>query len=66
MLCPNCESKNTKVVNSRSIEENVFRKRICNDCGYVFHTEEIEINDEEIVKSYYSAIKREQRKRMKS
>ena len=42
---------------------NVFRTRHCNKCGNTFYTEEISIDDEETVRAYMSAIKKEQRKK---
>ena len=61
MMCPKCESYKTIVINSRAVEENVFRIRQCKDCGNKFYSEEIEIDDEETIKAYLSAIKRKQR-----
>lgn len=46
MFCPKCSAK-TKVIDSRSCEEEVFRKRKCIKCGYIFYTEEFE-SDESI------------------
>lgn len=63
MECPNCGDKNTIVKDSRKVEMNVFRTRYCNKCGNAFYTEEISIDDKEIVRAYMSAIKQEQRKK---
>lgn len=60
MICPECEGK-TKVIDSRVVEENVFRKRECKECGKIIYTEETEIEDD-VVRAYLSAIKREYRK----
>ncbi len=61
MMCPKCESYRTKVIDSRAIEENIFRKRKCSDCGYVYYTEEIHIDDNSVVNEYMAAVKRIQR-----
>lgn len=62
MMCPNCDSYNTKVMDSRPIELNVFRKRKCLECGNIFHTEELTIDDDSVVREYMSAIKANYRK----
>ena len=41
MLCEKC-GKKTKVVDSRTAYEGVFRKRECTNCGRIFYTEEYE------------------------
>ena len=46
LLCPVCGGK-TEVTDSRSDCESVKRKRKCFDCGYKFHTVEI---DEDLYK----------------
>lgn len=53
MICPECEGK-TKVVVSKSVELNVYRKRECKECGYTFYTEETEIDDNEALRFYYA------------
>lgn len=60
MICPECDGK-TKVVDSRVVEENVFRIRKCVECGYRFCTEELLIDDKETERAYYAALKRRQR-----
>ncbi|HCW22457.1 MAG TPA: transcriptional regulator NrdR [Lachnospiraceae bacterium] len=42
MKCPYCGSENTRVVDSRSVDENnsIRRRRICDDCGRRFTTYE--------------------------
>ena len=53
MYCPICNSKNTKVVDSRLAKDgtNVRRRRKCEKCSYRFSTiEEIELLDIVIVK----------------
>lgn len=64
MLCPECNNK-SQTIDSRIVELNVFRKRRCKECGHIFYTEEIEIDDIETVRDYLSAIKRNQRERYK-
>lgn len=61
MECPKCEGK-SRVVDSRKVETIVFRRRICNVCGYRFYTEEIQIEKDE-ADIYMAALKREQRKK---
>lgn len=41
MFCSKCGTK-TKVLNSRAVEEGVFRQRKCPNCNYIFYTEEFE------------------------
>lgn len=46
MKCPYCGSENTKVVDSRPVEEDnsIRRRRVCDDCGKRFTTyERVEI-----------------------
>ncbi|MDY0408640.1 transcriptional regulator NrdR [Virgibacillus soli] len=40
MRCPNCENKNSKVLDSRPIEEgrSIRRRRECDKCGFRFTT----------------------------
>lgn len=64
MECPNCGSKSNFVINSRKVEMNVFRIRLCKECKKKFYTEEVSIDQEEA--DYYMAeIKREYRARKK-
>ncbi|HYC79877.1 MAG TPA: transcriptional regulator NrdR [Candidatus Binatia bacterium] len=53
MRCPNCTHEDTKVLDSRPVNEGlaIRRRRECSDCGFRFSTyEEIEILDLKIVK----------------
>lgn len=53
MRCPNCENSDTKVLDSRPIEDGsaIRRRRECEKCGFRFSTyEEIEILDLSVVK----------------
>ncbi len=46
MICPNCQKEDTKVLDSRPIEEGtaIRRRRECDKCGFRFSTyEEMEI-----------------------
>jgi len=46
MKCPSCHNEDTKVIDSRTLEENtaIRRRRECEKCGFRFSTiEEIEI-----------------------
>ncbi|MGM8215569.1 transcriptional regulator NrdR [Bacillaceae bacterium W0354] len=40
MKCPNCDSKNTRVLDSRPVDDNrsIRRRRECEDCQYRFTT----------------------------
>lgn len=54
MQCPKCHEKNTKVVDSRSIEEGkaTRRRRKCDTCGYRFSTfERLEITELIVLKN---------------
>ncbi len=53
MRCPNCENDDTKVLDSRPVEDGsaIRRRRECEKCGFRFSTyEEIEILDLTVVK----------------
>ncbi len=53
MRCPNCQNDDTKVLDSRPVEEGnaIRRRRECEKCGFRFSTyEEIEILDLTVVK----------------
>lgn len=53
MRCPNCDNPDTKVLDSRPVEEGsaIRRRRECEKCGFRFSTyEEIEILDLSVVK----------------
>lgn len=63
MNCPDCESK-TRVVDSRRVELVVARKRECLECGRIFYTEEIEVEDHEAIKYYQRVIKARQRAKL--
>lgn len=41
MNCPNCQSKNVKVCDSRPDTNSTFRRRHCLNCNYRFSTIEI-------------------------
>lgn len=45
MICPDCGSKNVGVIdNSGNPETNeIYRKRRCKDCRYIFYTIESEV-----------------------
>ncbi|MFH1536507.1 MAG: transcriptional regulator NrdR [Patescibacteria group bacterium] len=54
MKCPSCHNLDTKVVDSRVLEENIAirRRRECEKCGFRFSTmEEVEILNLTVVKS---------------
>ena len=53
MRCPNCQNEDTKVLDSRPVDEGnaIRRRRQCEKCGFRFSTyEEIEILDLSVVK----------------
>lgn len=54
MRCPNCAHEETKVLDSRPLNEGlaIRRRRECSDCGFRFSThEEMEILDLTVLKS---------------
>lgn len=53
MKCPACHNQDTKVIDSRSLEENIAirRRRQCEKCGFRFSTlEEVEILNLKVIK----------------
>lgn len=40
MKCPKCGEEKQKVVNTQSVGEETYRKRVCLTCKYVFVTYE--------------------------
>jgi transcriptional regulator NrdR family protein len=60
MECPKCGSKYSNVINSRKIELNVFRTRLCKNCKERFYTEETVISNEE-ARYYMSYLSRKYR-----
>ena len=53
MRCPNCQNEDTKVVDSRPIEDGaaIRRRRECEKCSFRFSTyEQIEILDLTVIK----------------
>ncbi len=61
MNCPECDGK-TGVVESRAVELNVYRHRVCKNCGHSFYTEEAEVEDITGLKYYWATVKSEQRR----
>lgn len=51
MQCPECGDK-TLVYRSRKTLGTVIRLRRCEECGFRFVTEELEVQDEETLKLY--------------
>ncbi len=49
MLCPKCNSHNVNVVDVVKIEQlnEIYRKRKCHDCNYMFYTIEFEVEYDE-------------------
>ena len=64
MNCPECDGK-TKVTISRRVEMVVARQRICLKCGYIFYTEEVEVEETDALKYYWSTNKARQRGKSK-
>ena len=60
MTCPVCGGK-TRVMDSRSDCEGVYRRRKCKECGYALYTSEIETDGEEL-KEIEREEKRERRR----
>ena len=63
MICPKCEGK-TRVVDSRGVELNTYRKRECKECGNIFITEETEIEDRTALRFFYAEAQRQHRYKM--
>lgn len=53
MNCPRCESPKCRVKDSRVVELNVYRQRVCRVCGYTFYTEETELDDNEGLRYFW-------------
>lgn len=64
MTCPNCNGKN-KVIDSRSDEDTVYRKRKCDDCGHIFYTEEQMVLATDGFRNAWRAYRQKKRKRWK-
>ena len=63
MKCPKCYS-NTKVMDSRSLNDKRVRFRKCERCGHMFYTSETEIPHEEgyeILSVWYGKAKGQKR-----
>ena len=44
MLCPNCDSKYDRVINTRQEgPETTIRQRLCLGCAHTFHTVEVHL-----------------------
>jgi transcriptional regulator NrdR family protein len=56
MVCPECDCEKTIVKDSRPVEDNVFRRRVCSECGHKFFTEEVVIRDEKLLKNYHKSV----------
>ena len=41
MICPKCSNDKTMIVDSRSNDDNAYRRRFCSECGHRFTTVEI-------------------------
>ena len=40
MQCPNCGSKNLRVLENRHVTDSIYRQRKCKDCYHIFYTAE--------------------------
>lgn len=40
-MCPVCNSRNSKVVNTRKYEDHIWRRKQCKDCGRFYSTQEV-------------------------
>ena len=60
MNCPKCGSPRNRVIDTRSTESSVLRKRACSNCGFKFFTKE-ELNYEARIElsNYYLNYKKE-------
>ena len=64
MNCPECDEKTTVKI-SKKIEMVVARQRVCTKCGYIFYTEESEVEEADALKYYWSTTKAKQRAKIK-
>lgn len=60
MNCPECDGK-TIVRETKIIELNKYRKRMCKNCGHRFYTEETVVEDISAFRYYWANYKAEQR-----
>ena len=60
MNCPECDGKTTVKI-SKKVEMVVARKRVCTKCGYSFYTEEVEVDDPDALRYFWSTNKARQR-----
>lgn len=60
MNCPECNGKTTVKISKR-VELVVARQRECTKCGYSFYTEEVEVEEPDALKYYWSTNKARQR-----
>lgn len=58
MNCPNCQSNNTQVRDSRPHPDGIFRRRRCLTCNHRFSTIEIKKDDYEDMKYIIERAKR--------
>ena len=49
----------------KKIEMVVARQRVCTKCGYIFYTEESEVEEADALKYYWSTTKAKQRAKIK-
>lgn len=61
MYCPECNGK-TGVAETKAIELNMYRRRVCKECGYKFYTEETEIEDMSAFRYCWANARREHRR----
>lgn len=52
MICPDCNSPDTHVKGCRKFLDLVARERVCKNCGKIFYTKEIALDDENGKKWY--------------
>lgn len=57
MKCPTCGSEKIKIYRSTSCEDNIIRRRLCENCGHAWNTVEIDLDQWNSVKSSFSKMK---------
>ena len=54
MNCPNCGGKVAVIDTTSTPDGEIYRKRKCRECNYVFYTVEIEVEFDEAVRDAWN------------
>lgn len=64
MYCPNCNSSRTRVVDTLpGVANNIFRRRKCSDCGTLFRSVELVLDNSEDSRDSFSAAQKQRNRR---